>query len=83
MCTRGFGTELLDSTNYHLKIDGQSKRVVQILEGMLQSCVIEFKENWSKHPSLAEFAYNNSYYASIEMALFKALYKRPCRSSMC
>ncbi|XP_020091120.1 uncharacterized protein LOC109712101 [Ananas comosus] len=29
---------------------------------------------------MAEFAYNNSYQASIEMALFEALYGRKCRS---
>ena len=30
-----------------------------------------------------EFAYNNSYQASIGMALFEALYDRPCRSATC
>ena len=29
---------------------------------------------------LAEFAYNNSYQSSIQMAPFKALYRRHCRS---
>ena len=29
---------------------------------------------------LAEFAYNNSYHSSIEMAPFEALYGRRCRS---
>ena len=29
---------------------------------------------------LVEFAYNNSYQASIQMAPFEALYGRPCRS---
>ena len=31
---------------------------------------------------LVEFAYNNSYQASIQMALFEALYGRPCRSPL-
>nr|CAD1839642.1 unnamed protein product [Ananas comosus var. bracteatus] len=31
---------------------------------------------------MAEFAYNNSYQASIKMALFEALYGRKCRSSL-
>ena len=30
-----------------------------------------------------EFAYNNSYEASIQMALYEALYGRPCRSPIC
>ena len=30
-----------------------------------------------------EFAYNNSYQASIEMAPYEALYGRKCRSPVC
>ena len=33
--------------------------------------------------SLVEFAYNNSYHSSIEMAPFEALYDRKCRSPLC
>ena len=32
---------------------------------------------------LAEFAYNNSFQASIKMAPFEALYGRKCRSPLC
>ena len=32
---------------------------------------------------LVEFAYNNSYQASIQMASYEALYGRPCRSPLC
>ena len=32
---------------------------------------------------LVEFAYNNSYQASIQMAPYEALYGRPCRSPIC
>ena len=32
---------------------------------------------------LIEFAYNNSYHASIEMAPYKALYGRKCISPLC
>ncbi|XP_059668808.1 uncharacterized protein LOC132313889 [Cornus florida] len=38
---------------------------------------------WEDHLPLVEFAYNNSYQSSIEMAPFKALYSRPCRSPVC
>ena len=32
---------------------------------------------------LVEFAYNNYYHASIQMAPYEALYGRPCRSPIC
>ena len=32
---------------------------------------------------LVEFAYNNSYQESIQMAPYEALYGRPCRSLLC
>ena len=32
---------------------------------------------------LVEFAYNNSYQASIQMALYETLDGRPCRSPLC
>ena len=47
---------------------------------MLQACVLEFKDSWVKHLSLVEFTYNNSYQASIGMALYEALYRRKCRT---
>ena len=50
---------------------------------MLRACVLDFIGSWEKHLPLVEFAYNNSYQASIEMAPFEALYGRPCRSPVC
>ena len=50
---------------------------------MLRSCVIEFKGNWDEHLPLAEFAYNNSYQSSIDMAPYEALNGRRCRTSIC
>ncbi|XP_070013935.1 uncharacterized protein [Nicotiana sylvestris] len=38
------------------------------------------KGSWDDHFPLIEFAYNNSYHASIHMALFEGLYGRRCRS---
>ena len=35
------GTRLNLSTTFHPHTDGQSKRVIQILEDMLRSCVID------------------------------------------
>ena len=53
------------------------------VEDMLRACVMEFKGSWDTHLELMEFAYNNSYQASIEMAPFEALYDRKCRTLMC
>ena len=32
---------------------------------------------------MVEFAYNNSYHSSIDMALYEALYGRRCRNPIC
>nr|CAD1842405.1 unnamed protein product [Ananas comosus var. bracteatus] len=50
---------------------------------MLRACVIDYKGSWASHLRMAEFAYNNSYQASIGMAPFKVLYGRKCRSPIC
>ena len=41
---------------------------------------LDFKGSWDEHLALIEFAYNNSFYATIGMAPFEALYGRRCRS---
>ena len=74
------GTKLKFSTAYHPQTDGQSERTIQILEDMLRACAIDFQGNWEKFLPLVEFAYNNSYQATIEMAPYEALYGRKCRS---
>ena len=74
------GTRLDLSTAFHPQTDGQSERTIQILEDMLRACVMDFGGGWERYLPLAEFAYNNSYQASIQMAPFEALYGRKCRS---
>ena len=44
---------------------------------------MEFKGSWDTHLALMEFAYNNSYQASIDMAPFEELYGRKCRTPLC
>ncbi|WMV23933.1 hypothetical protein MTR67_017318 [Solanum verrucosum] len=51
-----------------------------IMTYCLRACVIDFKGSWDDHPPLLEFAYNNSYYPSIQMAPYETLYGRRCRS---
>ena len=77
------GTQLSMSTAIHPQTDGQSERTIQILEDMLEACVLDLKGSWEEHLPLVEFAYNNSYQVSIQMATYEALYGRPCRSPIC
>ncbi|KAI5350301.1 hypothetical protein L3X38_003192 [Prunus dulcis] len=67
------GTRLQFSIAIHPQTDGQSERTIQTLEDMLRSCVLHMKDAWDSHLALVKFAYNNSYHASIEMALYEAL----------
>ncbi|KAK2449075.1 hypothetical protein QL285_008306 [Trifolium repens] len=68
------GTRLKMSTSHHLQTDGQSERTIQTLEDMLRASVLEDGGLCSNHLHLIEFAYNNSYHASIGMAPYEALY---------
>ena len=74
---KAMGTRLTMITTFHRQTDGQSERTIQVLEDMLR------KGRWKEHLPLVEFAYNNSYQASIQMALYEALYRKPCRSPLC
>ena len=80
---KAMGTQLSMSTAFHPQTDGQTERTIQILEDMLRACVLDLKGSWEEHLPLIEFAYNNSYQASIQMAPYEALYGRPCRSPIC
>ncbi|KAL4368219.1 hypothetical protein GQ457_05G024210 [Hibiscus cannabinus] len=50
------GTRLNFSTAFHPQTDGQSERIIQILEDMLRACVLEFEGSWEKYLPLVEFA---------------------------
>ena len=50
---------------------------------MLRAYILEQRRNWDQYLLLVEFAYNNSYHASIGMAPYKALYGQKCQSSLC
>ena len=50
---------------------------------MVRACVLDFGGSRGDHLSLVEFAYNNSYDSSIRMLVYKALYGRPCKSTLC
>ena len=71
------------STVFHPQTNGQSERVIQVLEDMLRGCVLDFPGSCDRYIPLMEFAYNNSYQSSISMAPYEALYGRRCRTPMC
>ena len=77
------GTQLRLSMAYHPQTDGQSERTIQTLEDMLRAVVMDLKGSWDDHLPLVEFAYNNSYHASIGMPPYEALYGRKCRTPLC
>ena len=78
-----FNTRLNFSTAFHPQTDGQSERVIQVLEDMLRGYVLDFLGSWDRYIPLMEFSYNNSYQFSIGMASYEALYGRRCRTPMC
>ncbi|XP_070025917.1 uncharacterized protein [Nicotiana sylvestris] len=77
---KGLGTQVNLSTAFHPQTDGQAECTIQTVEDMLRACVLDFKGSWDDHLPLIEFAYNNNFQASIQMAPYEALYGRKCRS---
>ncbi|WVZ81457.1 hypothetical protein U9M48_028832 [Paspalum notatum var. saurae] len=76
------GTKLIHSSTYHPQTSGQVERVNQIVEDMLRACALTYSTKWDECFPLAEFAYNNSYQKSMNMAPFEALYGRRCRTPL-
>ncbi|GKB43956.1 putative nucleotidyltransferase, ribonuclease H [Tanacetum coccineum] len=80
---KAWGTRLKFSTTFHPQTDGQSERTIQTLEDMLRACALEWTCSWDEYLCLVEFAYNNSWHASIKAAPFELLYGRKCRAPIC
>jgi hypothetical protein len=62
------------STAFHPQSDGQTERVNRILEDYLRHYVGPRQTDWDKHLPEAEFAYNNSWQASINTTPFRLTY---------
>ncbi|XP_034227610.1 uncharacterized protein LOC117636993 [Prunus dulcis] len=77
-----FGTQLRFSTVFHPQTDRKLERTIPTLEDMLGTCALQFRGDWDEKLPLIEFAYNNSYQASIRMSPFDALYGRQCRTPL-
>ena len=54
-----------------------------MLEDMLRACVLDHKGSWEEQLPLVEFAYNNSYQASVQMAPYESWNGRQCRLPLC
>ncbi|GJQ96449.1 putative nucleotidyltransferase, ribonuclease H [Tanacetum coccineum] len=80
---KAWGTRLKFSTSFHPQTDGQSERTIQTLEDMLRACALEWTGCWDEYLCLVEFAYNNSWHASIKATPFELLYGRKCRAPIC
>jgi hypothetical protein len=62
------------TTAYHPQSDGQTKRVNRILEDFLKHYVKDNLKEWEDYLSVAEFAYNNSWQASLNSTPFRLTY---------
>ncbi|GJS57599.1 putative reverse transcriptase domain-containing protein [Tanacetum coccineum] len=80
---KALGTNLDKSTAYYPQTDGQSERTIQTLEDMLCACVVDFGKGLVNHFPLVKFSYKISYYASIKVVPFEALYGQKCHSPVC
>src|SRR5437762_13749563 len=67
---------------YHPQTDGQTERVNQIQEDLLRASVLTYRKDWEKSLPFAEFSYNNSYQASLQVSPFEALYGKKCRTPL-
>ena len=77
-----FESQLKLSSAYHPQTDGQLERMIRTLEDMLRTCIFEWKGDRKHQLPLVEFAYNNSFHASIGMTPYETLYGRQCRSPL-
>ncbi|MCO5606671.1 hypothetical protein L7F22_060860 [Adiantum nelumboides] len=68
------GTNLLFSSAYHPQTDGQTERVNQILEEILQHYIQIRLASWEEYLPLVEFAYNNAPHSVTGMTSFQAAY---------
>nr|GEY08950.1 DNA/RNA polymerases superfamily protein [Tanacetum cinerariifolium] len=62
---------------------GQTERIIQTLKDMLRFYALEWTGNWDEYLCLVEFAYNNSWHASIKAAPYELLYGWKCRTPIC
>ncbi|XP_017640294.1 uncharacterized protein LOC108481711 [Gossypium arboreum] len=91
-CEVEFGIELLPGTAPPVKIPFWKWERLTMdfvictdysLQRLAKLYVAEIVRLWEDYFPLVEFSYNNSYQSSIQMALYKVLYGRRCRTPTC
>jgi hypothetical protein len=60
------------STAYHPQTDGQTERIIQVIEAYLRSYCNYEQNDWASMLAMAEYAYNNSKHALTKISLFYA-----------
>lgn len=70
------GMRLIFSTTHRPQTNKQTKRVNQMIEDMLKAYCLDKGVTWIDVLPLMKFVYNNSYQMTIQMVLYKALYRR-------
>jgi len=73
------GIQLVFSTAYHPQKDGQTERVIKVLEDMLRMHIMHQPKQCEEYLPMVEFSYNNGYKESSKMSPFEALYGIKCR----
>ncbi|GJP29248.1 hypothetical protein CLOM_g22337, partial [Closterium sp. NIES-68] len=71
-----FGTKLAMSSAYHPQTDGQTERLNQVVEQLLQAACKDEISKWDLHLPVLELAYNNATHAATGQMLFYLCYGR-------
>ena len=77
---KGLDIKLNFNIDYHPQMNGQTERVNQVLEDMLQMYVRYYPKKLEDYLHLVEFAYNNHYQALAKLSPFEILYGRKCNA---
>lgn len=70
-------TKLHMSTAYHPQIDGQTERLNRCLETYQRCLFFQYSRKWHYWLAQAKWWYNTTFYSSIGMAPYEALYGQP------
>ncbi|GJP68701.1 hypothetical protein CLOP_g25364 [Closterium sp. NIES-67] len=70
------GTKLAMSSAYHPQTDGQTDRLIQIVEQLLRAACKDEISTWDLHLPVLEFAYNNTTHAATGQTPFFLCYGR-------